>query len=162
VFGAVGVIVILAVVGIGWYFQEQAANQEQERVTREQALERIRAMANKLPGAQNAEPEYPPTDRKREKQPRPLQVIQACQNGFGKVSAAVASWKMGPLKCDGQVITTDWSRSTNTMAAPLPGGVIDPSTSHASLNISLAKLQPRGPEGLLNPTEITRRYMAEN
>jgi len=160
-FGTLGVTLLLIAVGAAWYIQQEAEHERQSQLEREEALKRIRDMASKLPGAQNQQPEYPPPKRVWEDRPLPLEVIEACRTGLTKVTAAVAGWKMGTLKCDGQKIETTWSRMTGMSASP-PGTSVDPEATHGTLNVPLPKLIARGHQDLANPDDITKRYLAQD
>lgn len=159
-FGILGGVLLLAVIGGAWYYQAQQAAEETARAEQEQAEKIRQEFLKHLPGHETG-PVYPPPVKYWEKKPLPLTVVESCRAGLGKISLAIAGWKMNSLKCDGQVISTTWGR-TGGISAPPPGSTVDPSAGTASLNVTLPKLESRGPENLENPSEITRRYLIQN
>ena len=157
-----GVALLLVLVGGFWYWQvlEDQAKQEAER--QEQLRRAQEAARNLLPSAlQNKQPEYPPPVRFWEDRPQPLQVVEACRAGLQKVTLAVAGWRMGALTCNGSAISTSWGREHGPSAPPV-GSVVDAGASNASMVIPLTPLTPRGHEDLVNPDDVTHRYLGQN
>ncbi len=158
---AVGVVLLLAIVGGAWYWQvlqEQAAAElaQQEQLRRAQEAAR-----NLLPSSMQRQPEYPPPVRYWEDKPQPLEVVENCRVGLQKVTLAVAGWRMNTLTCNGGSISTTWTRDKGPSAPP-KGSVVDGSGGSASLNIPLTQLTARGHEDLVNPDDVTHRYLAQN
>ena len=160
--GAAGVVFLLVVVGGGWWWQEMQAHEVAETAQQEQLRRAQEAAKNLLPGVlQNKAPDYPPPVRFWEDRPDPMALVEACKNGLAKVPLGIAGWKMNSLKCDGHSISTTWNREKG-ISAPPPNSIVDSGANAASLNITLAPLQPRGHEDLINPDDLTHRYLAQN
>jgi hypothetical protein len=156
-----GAVVLLLVLAIGFYLQAETEREEQERLEQLQALERAKAEAQKLmPGFQQA-PEYPPPERKWEKEPRPLEFITACQNALKKLPMAHAGWNLLNVRCEGSSLTQNWVRAGG-YSSPPPGSTVNDMGTMASVSLPLEALTPRGGESLLDPAEITRRYLGQN
>lgn len=159
--GAVLAVLLLLGLGIGWYIQVE---QEAEEAARQEALKKAQLEAQKLLPSQfsNQQPEYPPPERKWEKRPLPVAVIEACKAGLVQVPAGVAGWRLTQLKCNGSSIEISWSRISGFSKPPPLKSVINDTASSADASISLPSLEPRGPQDLLDPTEVTRRYLGQN
>ncbi len=160
IIAGVVVALLLTGLGVGLYLQDQEAKRIAEQRARMTALEQAKAAANKLAGITD-EPQYPPPDRKWEKQPMPLSVIEVCRAGLNQVPAATAGWHIAQLKCDGNSISLGWTRDKG-FSVPPKSWVIAESGNTAVSSVSLPKLMPREHEDLLNPQDITRRYLAQN
>lgn len=154
------VLLIVASLGIGWYIQDQAAKRAALEAERMDALARARAEANKLVGMDN-EPHYPPPERKWEAKPPALEVIESCRAGLQGIPAAVAGWRMGPVKCDGASVSLSWDRDKG-ISVPPKGWVINETATVATAAVPLPKLTERGHEDLANPVDNTRRYLAQD
>ncbi len=163
VIGGAGLVLLLVVLGIGWYIQAEEARQEADRIAHEQALERAREEANKLlPSAlQTQQVNYPPPERVWEEKPSPLALINACHAGLAQVPASVAGWKMDSLKCDGSSLSTVWHRSGG-FSNPPSQFAIDETGTHATLGIPLPQTQLRGRQDLVDPIEVTHRYLSQD
>ncbi len=159
VIGAVLAALLVIGLGIGWYMQVQ---QEAEEKARQDALENARKAAQKLVPAQfQQQVEYPPPERKWEKTPMPLPVIEACRNSLTQISAADAGWKLVQMKCDGTSLSVKWQRENGFSKPPAKSTVSDSGTL-ASAGITLPRLEPRGRQDLVDATEVTRRYLGQN
>jgi hypothetical protein len=156
-------LAFVLIVGAVWYWQEKVAEENARRAQSEEALRRAREAANSLlpSGLQQQAAPPPKYDRRWESAPPAMDVINACQQGLAKVPAALAGWKLASLKCSGSSMSLSWSREKGTTEPP-PGSTVNDSASQASQNIPLAGLQPRGAQNLLDPDEITKRYLLQN
>jgi hypothetical protein len=161
VFGGLGLIILL-LLGSGWYIQQEKDRKEALRLINEEALNRARRDAQKLlPSFVQGQPEYPPPERKWEKRPVPLDVMRACQEAFNKAPVAVAGWNLGNVKCNETSLTETWSR-TGGFSSPPPQSTVNDNGTKAVLTITWPSPLPRGPESLKDPVEVTRRYLAQN
>lgn len=161
--GAAAAVVLLIAIGGFWYYQKV----EEEKAAAERArLEELQRLADAakqmLPSQFQQQPEYPPPERVWEKRPPVLAVIQSCHVGLSKVPAEVVGWRLGQLRCDGSSISISWSRTQGFTKPPPENAVISETGGAASLTIPLSTLTPRGPEGLIDPSEVTRRYLAQD
>lgn len=157
---AVGAALILLLLGVGWQIQQQRAQAELERLQQLEALNRLRAQTMKAaPLAQ--EPEYPPPERKWEKKPQPLDLINACKEALGKVSLSTAGWRFSGVRCTEGGLKVNWTRS-GSFSNPPPGSGLTDTGLEAVTNVPLEGLSARGDEKLWDPDAITRRYLAQN
>ncbi|MDX2027613.1 MAG: type 4b pilus protein PilO2 [Alphaproteobacteria bacterium] len=161
---AVAAAILVLTIGGVWYYQKEQERQAQIERDRLDALERARLAAQQsLPAQfQQQQIEYPPPERVWEKKPPALAVIQSCQVGLSKVPSAVAGWNLTQLRCDGSGINLTWSRSQGFAKVPAESAIINETGTTASLTIPLSALMARGPEGLVDPDEVARRYLAQN
>ncbi len=157
-----GGLAVLLIVGlaVGWYLQ---AEKEKEFQKHQDEIRRLQQQAqSSIPSLlQQQPPPYPPPDRKWEKAPLPMEVIESCRAGLGQVPAAIAGWRIMHLKCDGNFITLMLSREKGLSSLP-KGAVINDTGTSATLSVPLPKLTPRGPENLPDSKETIRRYLAQN
>jgi hypothetical protein len=161
IFMACGLLLLVGLLGFGWYIQEESAQEEAERLERLQAIERAKAEARKLvPGYVKA-PEYPSPERKWEKRPRPLELITACQDTLKKLPMAHAGWKLDIIHCDESGLSEKWTR-TGGFSAPISGSVVSDNGGSSAVSAPLPALTPRGPENLVDPVDITKRYLEQN
>jgi hypothetical protein len=155
-----GFILFLLILGlgVGWYLQDQAAQRTAAEAARLKGLEaaKIKLMPNL-----SQEPPYPPPERKWEKRPPVLDVIESCRAGLVNAPAAIAGWRMSQLKCDGNAISLTWGRTKGMSSLPKNWVVNDSGTS-ATGSIPLPGLLARGHEDLANPADNTRRYLRQN
>ena len=163
IIGAAIAGVLVIGLGIGWYVQEKKAEEAAAEAARLQALQRAQAQANKMvPGMlQNVNPDYPPPERKWEKAPAPLAMVEACRTGLMQVPAALAGWRLTSLKCDGKTIGLVWSREKGVAAPPL-NAAVNPDGNGATVTLPLGSLPNRAAENLLDPNDVTRRYLGQN
>jgi hypothetical protein len=163
IFIGVGVGILVLALGGGWYYQVRKEEDERQMLAQQQALERARhAASNLLPSGMIGEtPNYPPPERKWEKRPEPLSVLEACRAGLPQISAAIAGWKLATLKCDGSTISVSWSHENEFSVAPAHAQVEDKSLT-ALRSIALPTLNPRGQENLFDPSEVVKRRLAQN
>ena len=158
---AAGGALLLILLGVGWYINEENAQEEAARQAQIAALERLKmSTQNAVPGLQAA-PVYPPPERKWEKRPAPMSVVEACHVALGQLAYAVAGWQLSGVRCDGTSLVTNWMRSGGFTAA-LPNAVINETGSNATLIIPLPALTPRGAEDLVAPEVVTQRYLSQN
>lgn len=159
VIGAVLAALLLVGLGAGLYIQ---AEKEAEEKARQDALEKAKLAAQRLlPSQMTFQAEYPPPERKWEKTPLPLAVVEACRDGLSQVPAALAGWRLTDLRCDGYALSVTWQHEIGFAKAP-PKAIVNDTATSATLNIPLSHLAPRGHEDLLDSPEITRRYLAQN
>jgi len=158
-----GFIILLTLLGVGWYIQQEEARRRAEELARLSELERQRQEAAQklLSGLQQGPPPYPEPERKWENQPNPLEVIEACRAGLSQLQMVVAGWRMESVRCDGSTISQKWSR-TGGFSSPPPKSFVTDSGSSASLSVNLPPLEKRGPQKLPNQETITRRYLGQN
>ena len=157
-----GAVVVLLVVGLayGLYMQDQAAKQAAMEAERMSALARTKAAADQL-GFGSQEPKYPPPERKWENRPLVLSVVESCRSGLASIPAGIAGWHISSLKCDGNSISISWMRDKG-FSDPPKDWVYTEGANAASSSVSLPKLDPRGHQELLNPNDISKRYLAQN
>lgn len=157
---AVGLALVLLLFGVGWHLQQQRSEAEFERLRQLEALTRLREQALRVaPIAQT--PEYPPPERKWEKRPKALEVIDACQEALKKVPMGTAGWRMTQVSCKEKSLLIGWTRSGG-FSAPPPGSSVLVTAQAASLSIPFKKMEPRGDEALSDPDDITARYLRQN
>jgi hypothetical protein len=155
-------LMLVTLLGLGLYIQQKNASDEAARLAQMEALRKAQMEARKMmPDFVQAEPEYPPPERKWEKRPQPLEVISSCKAALSQVRMAVAGWQMTDIRCDEKALSVKWTR-TGSFSYPPPNAAVNETGSSASLTISLPTLTPRGDESLRDPEEITRRYLAQN
>lgn len=158
-----GLLVILLIgLGVGLYLQNEEAKQAALEAANLSAIQKAHQAANALVyGAQGNQPQYPPPERYWEEKPLMLDVVEACRKGLAEVKIGIAGWRMVDLKCDGNSLSINWNRDKGNSAPPKEWSISDQGTT-ASSSVSLSKLTPRGHEDLANPSDITRRYLAQN
>lgn len=155
-----GGLLLLLVVGIGWYIQNQKEQEEILRLQQLAAMERMKAEAARLMPLQQ-QVVYPPPERKWEKQPKPLEVIAACQKALEKIIVGVGGWDMSSIRCSSKSLDISWAR-TGGFSNPPPKTVVSVSGEQASGSVAFDPLSPRGDEELVNPDVITGRYLNQN
>ncbi|HEU0117101.1 MAG TPA: type 4b pilus protein PilO2, partial [Alphaproteobacteria bacterium] len=99
--------------------------------------------------------------RKWENKPTALATVESCRAGLAQIPAAVAGWRLTDLKCTGTSISASWTREKGVSSPPEKATLTDTGTS-ANLMVSLPAPAARGPESLIDPTEVTRRYLAQD
>ena len=157
-----GLIVLLVVgLGVGLYKQDQESKRAAIEAQKMTALARAKAAAGQAGLGAQKEPIYPPPERKWEAKPPVMDVLESCRVALINVPAAIAGWKMQQLKCDGGSVNIAWSRDKG-FSAPPKDWVINSSGNAANSSISLPKLTARGHQDLVNPDDITRRYLSQN
>lgn len=155
VFGAGVLILLILGLGAALYMEnenEKRAALEAEKIN---ALSRARSMMG------NEEPHYPPPERKWESRPNPMELIEVCRAGLAKIPGGVGNWHSKQLRCDGNAIAADFGRGKGNSAPP-KNWVIDPTGSTATLTVPLQKPAARGHQDLVNPDEVTRKYLAQD
>jgi hypothetical protein len=159
----IGAVILLLAIGIGWYMQVEEERAEAARTAHMEEMERLRQQAaGMLPSAlQPNHVEYPPPERKWEKHPLPMPVIQACYQAFQKVPAAIANWRMQDVRCTETSLNTTWAREKGFSSLP-DSFVINETGSSASFSVPLPALTARGAEDLNDPKDVTRRYLAQD
>jgi len=161
VLGGMGVLLLL-LLGAGWYIQEKEAEREAAELRAKEAIERARMeAAGYIPGLVQGEPKYPPPVRKWEDKPTAFDVIQSCLDALTMAPAVVAGWRLERVTCDGASLNQLWVR-TSGFSAPPPGSVVNETGYTASVNVTLPELGKRGHEDLKDPEEITKRFLAQN
>lgn len=150
------VIAFASVLGFLWYMQKQADDQMREW---EESLAARRSVVSS-PFSEETPPE-PKYERFWEKEPRVMDVVDACRNGLSKIPSGVAGWRLSALSCNGTSLSLSWSRASGPTLPP-SGANVDVSGAIASQTIPLGSLAERGPESLKNIEEITNKYLFEN
>jgi hypothetical protein len=158
VFGAAAAAILLLGFVIVWYIHSKDA---EERALRDAADALARAQRAAQTPFSGEQPKYPPPERKWEKLPPPMAVIEACHVGLSQVGYAVAGWKLTQLTCSGKSISLSWVREKG-FSRPPQGSVVSENGGSASVSIALPSLTARGPEDLVDPTEVMRRYLAQD
>ncbi|MGE3623394.1 MAG: type 4b pilus protein PilO2 [Bdellovibrionales bacterium] len=160
--GAAGIAVFIVFLGVTWYLQVEQAREEEARLQHEAELKRLQEQAQSIiPGLGQKKIEYPPPERKWEKKPPPMAVIKACQDAMTQMPVAVAGWRMGEVRCDGSSMSATWQRERG-FSAPPKSFIINESGNTATFSLSLPALPVRAPESLVDPVEVTRRYLGQN
>lgn len=155
--GVLGVLVIGGL-GVSWYINAEEAKKAAVLAAEAEAKRRAAAM---LPGVLQQQPVYPPPERRWEKFPLPLNVINACHDALAHIDAVTAGWRLMSLKCDGNAVTLNWSREKG-YSRPPEGASVNETATQATLSIPLSPLPPRGEEKLVNSSEITKRYLSQD
>ena len=75
--------------------------------------------------------------------------------------AAVGGWRMIDVHCDETSLTANWQRDKG-FSSPPKSFVIDDSGTSAVFSVSLPVPKARDPEKLIDPVEVTRRYLGQN
>jgi hypothetical protein len=163
VIGGAAAALLLLVMGIGWYIQNEKAKDEALRLAREQALaDQLLALKQKTsPELPEDKADYPKPDPKWQKEPKPLEFIEACRVALSQVQYVVQGWNSSGFKCDKGGVSLRWSRSSG-ISQPPPQSFINDAANSAGQNVALPMLKPRGPEKLWDPEQITRRYLLQN
>jgi Pilin accessory protein (PilO) len=163
IIGSSLVAVLVIILAVSWYIQEKDAEEAAAQAAQQAALERAKLAAqNMLPDAmRNQQPTYPAPERKWEKKPSPLAVVANCQAGLAKVPLVISGWHLSQLKCDGNSISLQWTHEKGIATPPMGAKVSDTGGS-ANLTIPLSELSERGAENLLDPTEVTKHFLAQD
>lgn len=159
--GAAAAGILLLLLGGGWYYQEQKAEEEAARQAQEDALRRLSEQAKKGNPFSAQQPQYPPPERRWEKHPQPLEVIESCRVALTQVPAEVAGWNFSTLRCTEASLSAEWSRGKG-MSRPPEGAVLDDTGARAVLNLPLPALAVRGAEALVDPNVVLHRYLAQD
>ncbi|HAX92159.1 MAG TPA: hypothetical protein DCY07_08160 [Rhodospirillaceae bacterium] len=153
--------VVFVVLGIGWYLQEQAAQEEAIRLEQLAAMERMKAeAANMIPGMQR-KVEYPPPVRYWEQHPKPFEIFTACQKTFEKIKIGVGGWEIKSLSCSPKALDVAWGR-LGGFSNPPPNTFVSDTGESASGSVAYDALSPRGDEQLVDPDVVTKRYLNQN
>ena len=148
VVGAGAAVALAAVIGVGIYMQ---TSQDEKPVASIGAPTPFETQA----------PTYPPPEKVWEKAPLPLDFVENCRAGLGKIPVSLLNWSLGNLTCNGKAITGEWSRTKGISGAP-DGVKVNDTASSAPLKVDLPDMTPRGSQDLLNQDDITRRYMLQD
>lgn len=162
IIGGIGAVLVVALI-VGWFIQQQVAQEQAERQRQQAELERrLREAQTMVPDfAASGQVEYPPPDPKWQKEPRPLEFIEACRVALSQVQYAVQGWTSGEFTCDRGGVSLRWSRLQG-MSQPPPTTSVNDSANSAGQNVALPQLKPRGEEKLWDPEQITKRYLLQN
>lgn len=155
-----GFLLLVAILGAGWYIQYQEAQEEEQRRQQMAAIEKMKAQAKNLM-PMNQEPVYPKPERTWEKYPRPLEFVAACQESLQKVNVGVAGWGVTSITCNRASLDIKWARKGG-FSNPPEGAVVGDTGEQASQSVPFATLAPRGEEQLVDPVVVTRRYLSQN
>ncbi len=155
---------ILAVAGLGgtWWYQDMQEKEEQERQVRLQAMAAQQRIDNsKLPNGGRVGITYPPPQRFWEDEPQPMALVDACRTALAQAPQTVLGWRLNSVACSRGSLSLGWNRETG-FTKPMAEAAIDASGGTASRGVALAPLSNRAREDLLDPNEITKRYLAQN
>ncbi|MDX9690006.1 MAG: hypothetical protein EOM37_08005 [Proteobacteria bacterium] len=155
-------VVLLAVIGMGWYIQKKQAEEEAMRLEQLATMERMKREAEKLVPGLGGHVEYPEPERKWEKQPNPLQLIEACRKSMNSVMVGVAGWDIRNIYCSRSGLQVSWSRSNKAFSSIPKGAAVADTGQNATSSVPLESLQDRGPETLVDPDVVTQRYLNQN
>ncbi len=152
---SVGLLLIVLVGGV-WYWQAQEAEEEARAAA-------AAALAHPSPMSlfQDNKPPEPKYVRVWENEPQPMAAIEACRAGLSSIPAAVAGWKISGVKCAKSNMAVTWAFDKGMATIP-EGAQLDDVGKTASKSIGLTVLPARGAETLLDPTDVLKRYLAQN
>ncbi|MGE4350877.1 MAG: type 4b pilus protein PilO2 [Bdellovibrionales bacterium] len=156
-----GGMLLVALIGIGMYIQDQRAKEEALRAEQMAALERMRQEAAKLMPGGGIRPEYPKPERVWEKFPHPMAFLDSCRVALDKVSLRTAGWNIISIECIRDVLTVRWSHYSGNSDIP-EGATVTVSGDFAVRSVPLTGISPRGAEDLKNVDFITKRYLNQN
>ncbi|NTU76211.1 MAG: type 4b pilus protein PilO2 [Alphaproteobacteria bacterium] len=159
--GGGGLAVLLILLGVGWYIQQENARQEADRLAQMEALKRAQVEAQGMIPGLAQKVEYPPPERVWEKKANPLELVAACQVALSQLPAVTAGWKLESVRCNEFSLSQSWIR-TGGFSSPPPNSAVNDTGSAAGVSVSLQPLTPRGSENLKDPDEVVRRYLAQN
>lgn len=161
--GGVVAVILVSVIGGVWWYKAEQARKAAEAAARLRAIEQARLAAQRLlPSQLQANKvQYPPPVRVWENQPLPLDIVQSCQAGLSQVPAESLGWKMNQLKCTGSSISVTWNRMSG-FGRPPEKSILNDTGKNASFTFSLPALTSRGAQDLVNPEQVTRRYVTQN
>ncbi|MBI1273823.1 MAG: type 4b pilus protein PilO2 [Alphaproteobacteria bacterium] len=161
--GVIGAVLLAVLLAGGLYWQHMQAEQERERMLLQEAQKRAQAQANQqLPSQlQPVQINYPPPVRYWEKEPGPLELVEACRVAMSQVSMAQVGWDMSEVRCNRGGLTVTWARLPG-FAADIKGAIVDVTGRAAVTNIELTGIQDRGDQNLAAPTFVTRKFLTES
>lgn len=160
----IGLIVSFSLLAIllggGWYIQSQRAEEEAHRIAQMAAIQRMQAAAAKLIPIQT-EVVYPVPIRHWERAPKPLMVVDACKKALEEVNVGVAGWRIVNVSCSIGALSIRWARTSGFAELP-EGARVNDTGKQAGSSVSFKALDPRGAQDLVDPDEVTKRYLAQN
>jgi len=156
----IGFGLLIAILGAGWFIQNQRAEEEAMRIQQMAALKRMQIEAAKLLPIQQ-KVEYPIPVRKWEKVPKPLILVDACKKALDGVKIGVAGWRVVNVFCSNGSLTVRWARTSGFAASP-KNSIVNETGKQAVVSVLLKNVEPRGDENLVDPDEVTKRYLAQN
>ena len=159
--GGVAAFLILAGLGSAWYYQDFQDRERAEQMIKIQAEAQKRQQQALANPASSQGIVYPPPERFWEKEPPLFDLVAACQGALGQVPPETLGWTLGPAVCSRSGLSLSWMRQPG-FTKPMDEASIDPSAANAARTIPLTGLSDRGPEDLIDPSEVTRRYLAKN
>jgi hypothetical protein len=162
--GGVAAALLVIVLIAGYFWQQNAAQIERERLLREEAQKRAELAANQQPGSGLVQQQinYPPPIKFWEQEPRPLELIEACRVALAQVSIAHFGWDNGGISCNAGGLNVQMGRRAG-FSTYLPNATIDVSGASAVRTVPLEGLNPRGEEvKLSNQSVITQKFLTEN
>ena len=161
IIGAVLAVLLLGGLGVGWYIQAQ---EEAEEKARQDALEKARLAAQKLLPSQfqSQQVEYPPPERKVGKTPSP-------HGRYRGLPCRLSASFRGGCRLEDEpdemrrllYQRVSWQR-TSGFSRPPPKSIVNETGTNASSSVSWPALEARGHQDLVDPPEVTRRYLAQN
>ena len=156
-----GAASLALVLGIVWYFQEQAA-EEARLIAQQQQEALLRAQQTSLANPFRQQEAPPPKyERVWESAPKAMDVIKGCYEGLPKIPSATYGWRITSVRCTGSSLSIMWARDKGATLPP-PGAAVLDNAGSASLAVPLTPLTPRGEESLLDIAEVTSRYLSQN
>lgn len=156
--GGVAILGLLIFLGLQWQAEQEA---------REQEAERLRVEQEGFASGLNKQFQWPPAEqlykRKWEDQPMTGRVVEACRLMFAKVDLVQLGWKRQKSTCQGNsVLVNDYVREQKKYGVlPLDATVKD-DLGAATQTIKGDRLGPRGTEPLQGEEETNRRALAMN
>jgi hypothetical protein len=157
--GGAGLVAVLLIAMLGlWFYQKMKAEEERKR----QEMLRQQAEAMRAQQAQVGQIVYPPPVRYWEDEPLPMAVIKACLQAMEQVPLTYLGWGMPTMTCDRSALSLSWARVSNTHTMVIEQANIDPSGATAGRSVAWPELPKRDKEDLLDPAEITRRFLGQN
>ncbi len=156
-----GVLVVGGLAG-AWWYQDMQEKEEQERQVRLQAMaEQRRIETLKTGGSGRVGITYPPPRRYWEEEPLPLPLVEACRTALTQGPQVVLGWRLTTVNCTRGGLGLVWNREPG-FTKPMNEAAIDATGNSASRSIPLPMLPNRTQENLLDPNDITQRYLAQN
>jgi hypothetical protein len=157
----VGFVILLAGLGTGWYIQKKQAEEEALRLEQMATMERMRVEAEKLVPGIGGKVQYPEPERKWEKQPHPIPLIESCRKALDSVMIGAAGWDIRNIFCSRSGLQVSWIRGKTFSSIP-KGAIVGDTGLDAVSSIPLEPLEERGAEALVDPEVVTKRYLNQN
>ncbi len=155
------VVVLAGLLALGglWYYQGLKEAEERER--QEQIRQQAMAMQQQQQASGTGRIVYPAPKRFWDEEPQPMAVIAACREAIGKLPLSQLGWSVTSLSCTKAAASVSWSRSPGHTKM-LDDANVDISGMNATRSVIIDELPKRTKEDLLNPTEVTRRFLHQD